>query len=244
MTRYLVGGSSNHEEIIFSSYNYRVEIKTYPKIEIGDVEPLKKGKNSEIGSIFWAFFIILSLGEIVHKYIPLQISDLILRISFTFRMIVIILLIGSIIFMVKRSGIKGFNNLRINHGAEHKVIEAYNNGKIEYAQKFGIFSIGCGSYLVIPIIMIIILGGRLSYPFTICLLYYVGYTYVGPVRYVLYRTIGIPIQYLVTKEPVPEILHAAKEGLSKLIYEEEVRDMANWCLNIDLKKRYKMKNEK
>jgi uncharacterized protein YqhQ len=244
MAHYIVGGASSQEGIVFSSYNYRIEIKTYPKIEIGDIKPLKKGKGSETGIIFWAFIIILSLGEIVHKYIPLQIGDLILRISFTFRMIVIILLIGSIIFMAKRSGIKGFNNLRMNHGAEHKVIDAYHNGKIEDAQKFKRFSMGCGSYLVIPIIIIILLGGWLSYPFTICLLYYTGYMHVRQIRYVLYRTIGMPIQYMVTKEPTSEILNAAEEGLSKLIYEEKVRDVAQWCLNVDLKKRYEIKNEK
>lgn len=239
MVHYSIGGASDQEGIIFSSRNYRIEVKTYPKIEIGDVKPLKEKKDSKEGIIFLAFVIILSVGEILHKYIPLQIGNLILGISFIFRIIVIILFIGSIVFVAKRSGIKGFNNLRINHGAEHKVIVAYNRGKIEDAQKFERFSIACGSYLVMPLMMIIILGDRISYPFTICLLYYTGYTYVSKIRYILYITIGIPIQYVLTKEPVPEILDAAKEGLSKLIYEEHVRDTAKWCQSIEAKNRIK-----
>lgn len=227
MAHYLIGGASNHEGIIFSSYNYHVEIKTFPKVEIGDVKPLEKGKDFKIRIRFPALLIILSLGEILHKDIPLQIGNLISGISFISRIMVIIFLIGSIVLIVKRSGIEGFNDLRTNHGAEHKVIEAYNNGKIENAQKFERFSRECGSYLVIPIMTVLLLGDWIFYPFTICLLYYAGYMYVRQIRYVLYMTIGIPIQYLVTKEPVPEILNAAKEGLSKLIYEEEVRDIAN-----------------
>lgn len=239
MTHYSIGGSSDEEGIVFSSYNYSIKIKTYPNIEIGDVIPLKKVKVSKTGIVFLAFLIILSLGEILHKYMPSQIGNLILGISFIFRIIFTIILIGTIVFLVKRSGIKGFNNLRINHGAEHKVICAYNYGKIEDAQKFERFSIACGSYLAIPVVVIILLGGWISYPVTICLLYYAGYTYVGKIRYVLYITIGIPIQYMVTKEPVPEILDAAKEGLSKLIYEEQVRDTAKWCQSIEAKNRIK-----
>lgn len=231
--RHLVGGASDHKGITFSSDNYRVEIKTFPRVEIGDVKPLGKGKDSKIRTRFLALLIILSLGEILHKDIPLQIGNMISGISFIFRIIIVIFLIGLIILVVKRSGIKGFGDLRTNHGAEHKVIEAYNNGKIENAQKFERFSRGCGSYLVIPIIMIIILGDWIFYPFTICLLYYVGYMYLRPVRDIMFIMIGMPLQYLVTKEPVPEILNATKEGLSKLIYEEEVRHMANWCSKRD-----------
>jgi uncharacterized protein YqhQ len=228
MTYYPVGGASNQEEIIFSSNNYYIKVRTYPKIEVGEVELLKKGEVSKVGIIFWIFLIIISIGEILHKYIPLQIGNLISELSYIFRVLTTIVLIVAFASIFKDYGIKGFNNLRINHGAEHKVIRAYKDGKIEDAQKFERFSISCGSYLWVPIIAIIILGKWTFYSFTICLLYYAGYMYVKQIRYVLFKTIGIPIQYIVTKEPVPEILDAAKQGLSKLIYEEEIRDVAKW----------------
>lgn len=208
-----IGGQSHRQGIIFRSDNYEIEVKTFPNIEIGNVKLSEKGKkdDQELKIILPFLMVLLILDDIFIRKTP----------WFIFRSIIIAAIIAIIIYYSYNFGVKSFDHMRINHGAEHKVIMAYRNGKIEDINKVSRFTAWCGGNIVCPILIIAILGDWIRYPYILSLAYYFCYLYVRPIRNILFNIIGIPVQFITTKEPSPEILEAVKIGLLKLVYEEE-----------------------
>lgn len=208
-----IGGQSNRQGIIFRSNNYEIGIKTFPNIEIGDVKLSEKSKKDsrEINIILPVLIILLVLDEISFRRAP----------WFIFRLVLVAAIILTVIFYSYYFGIGSFRSLRINHGAEHKSIIAYRNGKIEDIDKVSRFAISCGGNLVCPILIMLVLGDWIRYPFTLSLMYYLCYLYIRPIRSLLFKIVGIPVQFMTTEEPSSEILEAAKIGLLKLVEEEE-----------------------
>lgn len=207
-----IGGQSSRQGIIFWSNNYVVDIKTFPNIEIGDVRLLEKSKkNNRELNIILPILIVLLVDEIFFRRAP----------WFIFRLVLIVAIILTIIYYSYCFGIESFRLLRINHGAEHKSIVAYRNGKVENITNVSRFTVSCGGNVICPILIMLILGDWIRYPVTLSLIYYLCYLYVRPIRNILFEIVGVPIQLITTKEPSPEILEAAKIGLLKLIEEEE-----------------------
>ena len=208
-----IGGQSNHQGIVFVSNNYQIDIKTFPNIEIGEVKQLEKSKkdNREINIILPIVIIVLMLDEIFFRRAP----------WFIMRLILVVFIILVIIYHYYCFGIESFRSIRINHGAEHKSIVAYRNGKIEDINKASRFAVSCGTNIVFPILILLFLGDWIRYPFTLSLIYYFCYLYIRPIRNLLFNIIGRPVQFITTKEPSPEILEVAKKGLLKLVAEEE-----------------------
>lgn len=208
-----IGGQSNHQGVTFRSDNYEIEVKTFPNIEIGDVKPSEKSKkeNRELKIIFPLLIVLLIFDEIFIRKTPWLV----------FRTILVVAMTATIIYYSYRFGIGFFQHTRINHGAEHKTIMAYRNGKIDNIDKASRFTIWCGGSIVGPILIIAVLGDLVHYPYTLSLIYYLCYLYIGPIRNILFNIIGIPVQLITTKEPSPEILEATKIGLLKLVREEE-----------------------
>ena len=207
-----VGGASSHEGVLFYSDNYEIRIKTFPNIEVGDIKPINMTNDYEIMAVP-AILVIFTIIELLGKA-PLHIW-------YIFRPIIVIFFIVTFIFLYKYHGIESFNHLRMNHGAEHKVIDAYRNRNIDNIENTNRILKGCGSNIMVPILVMISLGDWISYPFTLSLIYYVAYMYVKPVRNILFKVIGKPVQYLTTKEPTPDIIDAVKIGFFKLIEQEE-----------------------
>jgi len=208
-----IGGASHAQGIIFRTNDREIEVKTFPIIEIGNVKLSNKGKkdNREIKIIIPFMAGVFVFDEIFFGNTPWYI----------FRPIVIAFLVIMIISTLYYFGIKSFSHMRMNHGAEHKAIMAYRNGKIDELGNVSRFTKWCGGNIVAPVLIMISLGDWIRYPFTLSLAYYLSYFYIQPERNILYKFIGKPIQFLLTKEPDPEILEAAKVGLLKLIYEEK-----------------------
>ena len=212
-----IGGQSNRQGIIFWSNNYVVDIKTFPSVEIGDVRLLERKKdNRELNIILPLLIVLLVIDEIFFRRAP----------WFIFRLVLVVVIILTIIYYSYCFGIESFRLLRINHGAEHKSIVAYRNGKVENIANVSRFTVSCGGNVVCPILIMLILGDWIRYPVTLSLIYYLCYLYVRPIRNLLFKIVCIPVQLITTKEPSPEILEAAKIGLLKLIEEEEARVIA------------------
>lgn len=108
-------------------------------------------------------------------------------------------------------------NLRMNHGAEHKVIGAFKNHDLKNADKYSRFSDRCGGNIVSMMIILMLVSPIIKFPFTIFLIYVTVYMNIKSVRWIFFNTIGMTIQYLTTAEPTKEILENTKNGFEKLV---------------------------
>ena len=121
-------------------------------------------------------------------------------------------------------------NLRMNHGAEHKVLNAFMNHDLENADKYSIFSDRCGCNIFPMVVILVAMAPIIKFPISIFLIYIIVYTKVKPLRTIIFNTLGKFVQKYTTEEPTKEILENTKNGLKKLIYieaEKMIRDAIN-----------------
>ena len=112
------------------------------------------------------------------------------------------------------------DSLRMNHGAEHKVINAFLNHDLENAEKHSRFSDDCGSNIYSMLVIFIFISPIIKFPVTIFLIYIVIYNNLKPLRITVFNTIGKFVQRFTTAEPTEEIMKSTKDGFEKLLYIE------------------------
>lgn len=111
-------------------------------------------------------------------------------------------------------------NLRMNHGAEHKVINAFINRDLENADKYSRFSEDCGSNIYSTLAILVFISPIIKFPITIFFIYMIIYNNLKPLRIIAFNTVGKFVQKFTTAEPTEEILKNAKDGFKKLLYIE------------------------
>lgn len=110
--------------------------------------------------------------------------------------------------------------LRMNHGAEHKVLNAFLNRDLRNADKYSRFSDTCGGNIFPMAMIFVLISPIIKLPVTIFLIYMVIYNNLKPVKKIIFNTIGKFVQKFTTAEPTKEILDNTKNGFEKLIYIE------------------------
>lgn len=128
-----------------------------------------------------------------------------------------------------------FKNLRMNHGAEHKVINAFINHDLENVDKYSRFSDDCGSNIYSVFVILLAISPIIRFPVTIFLIFMIIYNDLRPVRMATFNTIGKFVQKFTTAEPTEEILKSTKVGFEKLIYFEVEKVIKDSIVDASLK---------
>lgn len=199
------GAFSTSKSVTFNGLNFQMEVRK----DGYDCRPLESKWYNNMYlrfSIFAIFEIILYITTGRTVYGGWYLSTV---------LVILVLLILLYMYMFRNS-----KNLRMNHGAEHKVIGAFKNHDLKNAEKYSRFSDGCGGNIFSMMIILVLMSPIIRFPFTIFLIYVVIYTNVKPVRWIFFNTIGKTTQRLTTAEPTKEILENTKIGFEKLMYAE------------------------
>ncbi len=199
------GAISTSKSITFTGLNYEVEIKK-DRYYYKDFQ--QKWYHN-----FYLKFVIFAVAEIIFYY-KTGLSILNPR-FFIFAPIITILILFSYTCVFSDS-----KSLRMNHGAEHKVLNAFLNNDLENADKYSRFSNGCGSNTSLIIIISIFLSPIIKLPFTFLLISLILYDCSHSVRYIFFNSIGKVSQYFLTLEPTKEVLDHARKGFENLIQME------------------------
>lgn len=110
--------------------------------------------------------------------------------------------------------------LRMNHGAEHKVINAFMRDDLKNVDKYSRFSEVCGGNIYSILLILMLMSPMIGFPFSIFLIYMIIYDNLKPVRIIFFNTIGKAVQHFTTAEPTKEILENTRMGFRKLLYVE------------------------
>jgi uncharacterized protein YqhQ len=110
--------------------------------------------------------------------------------------------------------------LRMNHGAEHKILNAFLNHDLRNVDKYSRFSDNCGGNIFPMAMIFVLISPIIKLPMTVFLIYMIIYNNLKPVKRIVFNTIGKFIQKFTTAEPTKEILDNTKKGFEKLIYIE------------------------
>lgn len=208
-----ITGQSSTNKIIFKGNKYELEVETNPfRITKQVVVADEYGLITRTISNPYFYFIMLSVGEMVTYFLTGKIL---------FRNTSYVIL-GAIVGIIILSLVsKKFHMLlkqtAQNHGAEHKVIMAYENKDLENAEKYNRFTEGCGSNLITGVCLILGIWSIIRFPGTVSLIFVFLYITSKSFRSIWFNLIGKPIQHIITAEPSPEILDSARKGLQKLI---------------------------
>jgi len=128
-----------------------------------------------------------------------------------------------------------FKNLRMNHGAEHKVINAFLNHDLENVDRYSRFSDDCGSNIYSIFVILLTMSPIVRFPVTIFLVYMIIYNNLRPVRMITFNTIGKFVQKFTTAEPTEDILKNTKYGFEILIYTEIKKVIKDTIVGTSLK---------
>lgn len=207
-----VGGMSYPNSIVLTSYKYEVKIKTNPVLEVQEPKRIDNKTNRVLGHELSAP-IMLSIMELVLYYFrnkPLF-TDYLYGYKMSWIMVSSLLIITLFISFSK--------SIKMNHGAEHKVLVSYKNNDIDNSYKYPIHTEMCGGNLLPPMILFILLSDIIIFPLTINLVYILLYAKVKSFRRLVYPISSVT-QYLSTMEPSKELIDVTKLGLKKLIEKE------------------------
>ena len=136
---------------------------------------------------------------------------------------IIVLMIFIPIFLVHAYVFNDNKKLRMNHGAEHKVMNAFLDNDLKNVDKYSRFSDGCGSNIFSILVILIVLSPIIKFPSTIFIIYAIIYNNLESVRRISFYAYGKFVQKFTTAEPTKEILENAKEGFEKLIVAELIK---------------------
>ena len=199
------GAFSTSKSVTFNGLNFQVEVGK-------DGYKCRPLESKWYNSLYFRLCIFASFEMIVYMTTGRTVYG---GWYFSMGFITIALLVIIYMYMFKDS-----KNLRMNHGAEHKVIRAFMNRDLKNAEKYSRFSDRCGGNIFSMMILLISLSPIVKLPITVFLICVVIYSNLKPARWIIFNTIGKTIQYLTTEEPTKEILENTKSGFEKLIYEE------------------------
>lgn len=135
----------------------------------------------------------------------------------------IILLVLFLLILLVTYFFNDSQNLRMNHGAEHKVLSAFLNHDLKNVDKYSRFSDGCGGNIYSMMVILMLISPIVKFPFVIFLIYVAIYNNIKPVRMIFFNSIGKMVQYFTTAEPTKEILDNVKMGFEKLILAETIK---------------------
>ena len=108
-------------------------------------------------------------------------------------------------------------NLRMNHGAEHKVLNAFLNHDLGNVDKYSRFSDSCGGNIFPMAMILVLISPIIKLPVTMFLIYMIMYNNMTSVKKIIFSTMGKFVQKFTTAEPTKEILDNTKKGFEKLI---------------------------
>ena len=197
------GGHSTSKSITFAGINFEIQVNKNGY----DCKPRKWYNN------LYVIISILAIFEIIFYTItgrPLENP-------------IIALMIFIPIFLIDSYVFNDNKKLRMNHGAEHKVINAFLHHDLKNVDKYSRFSDGCGGNIFPMLFILIVLSPIIKFPSTIFIIYSIIYNNLESVRRISFYTYGKFVQKFTTAEPTKEILENAKEGFEKLITAELIK---------------------
>lgn len=216
------GAVSTSKSITFTGLNYVMEVSK-------DGYNCRPRESKRYNSTYIPF-LILAIFEIV---LYVRTGKLIYDNWYMTPFFLIFFILSLIIY---RHTFKDSISLRMNHGAEHKVLNAFMNHDLENVDKYSRFSDRCGGNIFPMAAILISISPIIKFPISIFLIYLVVYERVKPVRRIIFGTMGKFIQKYTTAEPTKEILENTKNGFKKLIYievEKMVKDAIKQERDID-----------
>lgn len=196
----------------------------------------KKTKNSKIKTLYIYIILIvllISIPIIISAFVPVKIRDTIQ---------IVVLLVECMLYLVAVKNIDEINTLLMYHGAEHKVVNAYENLKedelsFENVKKQKRFHKRCGGNFTVYLIFLIILDilflpiqNLILKDITLILLTIINLGIAFEILNIFsklpkpFDIVNVPatlVQYFTTKEPTDNMLKLAMYGMIAATREKE-----------------------
>ena len=210
MTNKILGGYALTDTVNFLSELNKVTVKTKNTPSDSPVIlPFSSPKqNISLIKVMAGYYVIMAICQSIalfftHDDIHLDYEFFIFRIGYY------------IFLMGVFSSIMG-KTFRMNHGAEHKVLNAHSHGDLENVHKYSTLSSRCGSNLFMIIILNFIIFGGSSISYITVVLSVLAYMKIQAVKNIVYKFTR-PVQKLFfVSEPPKFLVDTCVEAIIKL----------------------------